>query len=82
MDTEQTKFSARKNDRERLIMVITLKSGVQLRVGVASVNTIVSPEGRMQQLHTEPDPTSDRHLGWVDMREITAITVEYVPEAS
>lgn len=75
-------FSARRNDRERLIMVITLKSGQQLRVGITSVSvgTVVSEGGL--EFCSEPDPTSDSHLAWVDVREIAAITAEYVPEKS
>jgi hypothetical protein len=57
-------------------MVVTLKSGTQLRMPVSSFTTGTNPRGQLARLKWAAPPEADAALNWVCLEEIAAVHAE------
>jgi hypothetical protein len=73
-------FRAFRTAGQRLVAVVTLKSGVQIRAEVASLRVDVGRDGRVTGIRAEADGAAQSQLAWVDVGEVAAVTAEFAAD--
>lgn len=71
-------FIATEGHRERLVITVTLKNGIQVSGGVTHVRIWKTPDGSLAKLDYLCDTSQPTALAFVDPADVAAIDIRHV----